>query len=117
MQVFRSIQDDDVVAGIGSVKKRLGNVVPGVSAIITKALAHCIEATKTAQIVIVLDADEEACRLGYCDAPSLKTLTATGAKFGLPIRPAIRRPGAATALAGRGAAVRPASAAFYSVRG
>lgn len=86
MQVFRSIQDDDVVASIGRAKKRLVYVAPGVSAVITKALSRSIEAKATGQIMIVLDADEEACRLGYCDAPSLEALMATASKFSIPIR-------------------------------
>lgn len=64
MQIFRSIQDDDVVASIGRAKKRLVYVALGVSAAITKALSHCIEDKTTAQIMIVLDADEHACRFG-----------------------------------------------------
>lgn len=90
MQIFRSIQDDDVVASIGRAKKRLVYVAPGVSAGITKALSRCLEAKTTAQIMIVLDADEETCRLGYCDAPSLEVLMATATKFNIPIR---RQPG------------------------
>jgi hypothetical protein len=38
------------------------------------------------QIMIVLDADEETCRLGYCDAPSLETLSRSAAGRGIPIR-------------------------------
>jgi len=44
MQVFRSIQDDDVAASIGRAQKRLVYVAPGVSAVITTALSQCIEA-------------------------------------------------------------------------
>lgn len=90
MQLFKSIQDDDVASSIGRAKKRLVYVAPGVSAAITKALSHCIEAKTTAQIMIVLDADEETCRMGYCDAPSLETLMGTASKFDIPIR---RQPG------------------------
>jgi len=36
--------------------------------------------------MIVLDADEDACRLGYCDAPSLESLSAAATKRGIPIR-------------------------------
>jgi hypothetical protein len=86
MQVFKSIQDDDVVASIGRAKKRLVYIAPGVSAVITKALARSIEAKATGKIMIVLDADEEVCRLGYCDAPSLEALMATATKFSIPIR-------------------------------
>lgn len=90
MQVFKSIQDDDVVASIGRARRRLVYVAPGVSAVVTKALSKCIDAKAVAQLMIVLDADEEACRLGYCDAPSLDTLMAVANKFNVSIR---RQPG------------------------
>ena len=90
MQVFQSIQDDDVVASIRRAQKRLVYVAPGVSAVITKALTDCIGSKTAIQIMIVLDADEETCRLGYCDAPSVEALMATAAKSNIPIR---RQPG------------------------
>ncbi len=90
MQVFKSIQDEDVVASIGRAKKRLVYVAPGVSAVIVTALSKCMQAKVAAQLMIVLDADEETCRLGYCDAPSLDALMATASKFSILIR---RQPG------------------------
>jgi hypothetical protein len=90
MQVFRSIQDEDVVASIGRAQKRLVYVAPGVSADITKALTTCIASKAAAQIMIVLDADEESCRLGYCDAQSVKSLMEAADKGNIPIR---RQPG------------------------
>jgi hypothetical protein len=86
MQVFRSIQDNDVVASIGRAQTRLVYVAPGVSAAITTALISCIQGNSASQIMIVLDADEESCRLGYCDAPSLEKLMATATKNYVPIR-------------------------------
>jgi hypothetical protein len=50
----------------------------------------CIEGCRVGQLVIVLDADEETCRLGYCDAPSLEILSAAATKRGIAIR---RQPG------------------------
>ena len=44
MQVFRSIQDEVVVASICRAKKRLVYVAPCVAAVITSALSQCIEA-------------------------------------------------------------------------
>jgi len=90
MQVFKSIQDDDVVVSIGHAKRRLVYAAPGVSADVTKALSRCIEARTVAQLMNVLDADEEACRLGYCDAPALDELMAVATKFKISIR---RQPG------------------------
>lgn len=86
MQVFRSIQDEDLVDSIGRAQKRLVYVAPGVSAAITTALITCIQSNSASQIMIVLDADEESCRLGYCDAPSLEKLMAMATKCNVPIR-------------------------------
>jgi len=62
VQVFRSIQNDDVVASIGRAKKRLVNVVPGVSAVTAKALSNTMENSTVDQVMIVLDADVESFR-------------------------------------------------------
>lgn len=86
MQVFKSIQDDDVAASIGQARKRLVYVAPGVSAVTSRALTTCIEGSTAGQIMIVLDADEESCRLGYCDAPSLEKLMSTATRCNIKIR-------------------------------
>jgi hypothetical protein len=86
MQVFRSIQDDDVVASISRAEQRLVYVAPGVSAPVSKALSNLITSKLVERVIIVLDADEEACRLGYCDAPSLEDLMAVATKGNVPIR-------------------------------
>lgn len=86
MSVFQSIQDDDLVQRIHHASTRLVFMAPGVSGEVAKALGRCMQSGKVAQVVIVLDADEEACRLGYCDAPSLATLFADAARWGFPIR-------------------------------
>ncbi len=86
MQVFRSIQDDDVVVSIGKARERLVYVAPGVSAVTAAALQTCIERRTVTQLMIVLDADEESCRLGYCDAPSLEKLMETAKNCNIQIR-------------------------------
>ncbi len=86
MQVFRSIQDDDLVRGIAGATGRLVFVAPGVSAAVAKALESCLARHPVPQIMIVLDADEETCRLGYCDAPSLEMLSMAATKRGIPVR-------------------------------
>ena len=86
MSVFQSIQDDDLVQRIHHVSTRLVFMAPGVSCEVARALGRCMQSGKVTQVVIVLDADEEACRLGYCDAPSLATLFADAAHCGFPIR-------------------------------
>lgn len=90
MQIFRSIQDDEVVQVISCAEKRVIYVAPGVSSAVTNALEKCIEGGNVKKITIVLDADEDSCRLGYCDAKSLERLVALAAKRNIPIR---RHPG------------------------
>jgi hypothetical protein len=90
LQVFRSVQDDDLVRSITGASARLVFVAPGVSAAVAKALEACINGRAVAQIMVVLDADEETCRLGYGDAPSLDLLSAAATKRGMSIR---RQPG------------------------
>lgn len=90
MQVFRSVQDEDLVRSIENASTRVVFVAPGVSEAVSKALVTCMEDRRTAQVMIVLDADEESCRLGYCDAPALEKLTAAATQFSVPLR---RQPG------------------------
>ena len=86
MQVFRSIQDDDLMRGIAGATTRMVFVAPGVSAAVAKALESCLARHPGPQITIVLDADEETCRLGYCDAQSLAALHIAAASAGTPVR-------------------------------
>lgn len=86
IQVFQSIQDGDIVRGIRSASQRLVFVAPGVSPAVSAALVACLDEGKVDQIMIVLDADEDACRLGYCDALSLQSLSAAATKHRIFIR-------------------------------
>jgi hypothetical protein len=86
MQVFRSIQDVDLIRSIAGATKRVVFVAPGVSAAVAKALESCLARHPVPHIMIVLDADEETCRLGYCDALSLEMLSMAATKRGIPVR-------------------------------
>ncbi|MBI4291345.1 MAG: hypothetical protein HY661_07700 [Betaproteobacteria bacterium] len=86
MPVFRSVQDNDVVERIRAAKTRVVYVAPGVSKDVAQALQTCIEGKGVSQIAIVLDGDEESCRLGYCDAASLEKLSAVAINRGMQIR-------------------------------
>ena len=90
MSVFRSIQDDDVARNIRAATARVVYGAPGVSPMIAEALVACVRGGRVAQIEIVLDGDEEACRLGYCDAPSLERLHSAVTQRGMSI---LRHPG------------------------
>ena len=76
MAVFQSIQDEDLVRNIKSAARRVVFFAPGVSEVVSKALITCMQDDRVGQIMVVLDGDEESCRLGYCDASSLDQLFA-----------------------------------------
>ena len=82
MPVLKSVQDKDVVERTRVAKVRIVYVAPGVSKDVAQALAICTEGKSASQIAIVLDGDEETCRLGCCDAPSLEKLSAAAINGG-----------------------------------
>lgn len=90
MPVFQSVQDEDLVSSIESASSRVVFIAPGVSESVAKALISCIQEGVVGQIMMVLDGDEETCRLGYCDAASLEKLFASALEFDIPIK---RQPG------------------------
>ena len=90
MAVFQSVQDEDLVHSIESATSRVVFFAPGVSEVVSKALITCMQDGLVGQVMMVLDGDEEACRLGYCDAPSLEKLFAEAKQYDIPLR---RQPG------------------------
>lgn len=90
MHVFQSIQDADVIRCIAGATKRVVYVAPGLSSDVGAALQRRMKQGDLHQIVIILDADEETCRLGYCDAAALENLSMAAAALNISIR---RQPG------------------------
>ncbi len=90
MPVFQSVQDDDLVRNIQDATNRVVLFAPGVSEIVSKSLIGCMRLGRVRQIMIVIDGDEEACRLGYCEALSLEKLFAAAKQFNIPLK---RQPG------------------------
>ena len=86
MSIFQSIQDKDVVRRIQEAKTRLVYVAPGVSAAIGEALESHLANPSGIQLIVVLDGDEECCRLGYCEASALEKLNSAAAQAGISIR-------------------------------
>ena len=86
MSIFRSIQDEDVVRRIREAKARLVYVAPGVSAAVGEALQAHLTNTPRTQLMVVLDGDEECCRLGYSDASALEKLNDAAVQAGISIR-------------------------------
>ena len=86
MSVFSSIQDDDLVRSIAKATTRLVYMAPGVSKAITDAIKIQFQGQRLKQIAIVIDGDEECCRLGYCNAGALDDLNTAAQKNDIALR-------------------------------
>lgn len=86
MSVFTSIQDDDLVRSIAKATTRLVYMAPGVSKAIVDAIKTQIQGQHLKQIAIVVDGDEECCRLGYCDAGALDSLNTAAQEHDISLR-------------------------------
>ena len=85
MHVFQSIQDADVIRCIADATKRVVYVAPGLSTAVGAALQSRMQRGGLDQMVIVLDGDEETCRLGYCHALALEKLSNTASGLSMSI--------------------------------
>ena len=90
MTIFQSVQDEELIRCIQCANTRVVIFAPGLSSPVSKALIACMQVGRVKQIVIVVDGDEEACRLGYCDAPSIEKLFEAAQRFSIPLK---RQPG------------------------
>ncbi|MCW2312734.1 hypothetical protein [Rhodoferax antarcticus] len=86
MSVFTSIQDSDLVRSIAKATTRLVYMAPGVSKAIAGAIKIQIQGQRLTQIAIVIDGDEECCRLGYCDAEALADLNTAAQEHDIALR-------------------------------
>jgi hypothetical protein len=86
MGVFSSIQDEDLVRSIAKATTRLVYMAPGVSKATADAIETQIQRQGLKQIAIVVDGDEECCRLGYCDALALYGLNTAAQKHDIALR-------------------------------
>ena len=84
--MFNQIPESRVVAEIQQARKRLVFAAPGVSKAIGAALIEQLTQRPELQVVVILDGDEECCRLGYCEAEALGALHAAANQAGKPIR-------------------------------
>ncbi len=86
MSVFTSIQDDDLVRSIAKATTRLVYMAPGVSPAIAEAIKIQFQEQRLKQVAIVIDGDEECCRLGYCDAVAVESLNNAAQQHDIALR-------------------------------
>lgn len=90
MTIFRSVNDSNLIGAIQLATKRVVFFAPGVSQAVCDALISGMLGGRIEQFVLVLDGDEDTCRLGYCDAEALGKLSAAAKQFKIPLK---RQPG------------------------
>lgn len=84
--MFQQIPESRLVADIKQARKRLVFAAPGVSKATSEALVEQLTQRPELQVVVILDGDEECCRLGYCEAEALGALHAAANQCGKPVR-------------------------------
>ena len=75
MKTFCSVDDAALIGLIASAKKRIVFVAPGLTLAVAKVLGHRFhELDGALDITVVLDADEDVCRIGYGEVAALQEL-------------------------------------------
>lgn len=89
---FCEVNDASIIDLIGRGSKRIVLIAPGVSSSVAKALGQHFDKFENIAITVVIDPDEDVCRLGYGDADGLKQLFDFSQKtgFALMSQPGLR---------------------------
>jgi hypothetical protein len=88
-QVFLAVDDGRLAAAIRAARKRIVFAAPGLGKLAGHALAEAISRL-SGQMTIILDADAEACRIGYGDPEALQALHDAASRQQMALR---RQPG------------------------
>lgn len=75
MSTFCAVSDQELKQAISQATRRVAYVAPGISGVVAIALkARVQELQGRLDVTVVIDPDEDVCRIGYGDAAGLKTL-------------------------------------------
>jgi hypothetical protein len=84
-QTFVAVDDQCLARAIGGAQHRVVYAAPGLGTLSGKALADAI-ARLSGAVTIILDADADACRIGYGEPEALQALHEAAASQHLPLR-------------------------------
>lgn len=92
MSTFQEVNDTSLIDLICKAKRRIVFVAPGVHQPVAEALGKRLTATENLQVTVVIDPDEDVCRIGYGDAKGLELLSqyAEQQSFALMAQPGLR---------------------------
>jgi len=85
VSTFCEVNDASLIGLIGRALKRIVLIAPGVSSTVAEALGQCFDKVEKIAITVVIDPDEDVCRLGYGDAKGLKQLYEFSQKTGFAL--------------------------------
>lgn len=92
MSTFQEVNDASLIKLIGRAQQRIVFVAPGVHQAVAEALGKRLVEIDRLQVTVVIDPDEDVCRIGYGDADGLKLLScyADSQSFVLMAQPGLR---------------------------
>lgn len=92
MSTFQEVNDTSLIDLIRKAKRRIVFVAPGVHQPVAEALGKRLTETENLQVTVVIDPDEDVCRIGYGDAKGLELLSqyAEQQSFALMAQPGLR---------------------------
>lgn len=92
MSTFQEVNDTSLIDLICKGKRRIVFVAPGVHQPVAEALGKRLADTENLQVTVVIDPDEDVCRIGYGDAKGLELLSqyAEQQSFALMSQPGLR---------------------------
>jgi len=92
MKTFCAVDDAALVRLVSSAKRRIVFVAPGLTLAVANALGQRFDEIDGLDITVVLDADEDVCRIGYGEVAALQRLHALAQRqgFWLKSQPGLR---------------------------
>lgn len=92
MSTFQEVNDASLIQLIGKAQQRIVFVAPGLHQAVAEALGQRLAEIDRLQVTVVIDPDEDVCRIGYGDAKGLELLSsyADRQSFVLMAQPGLR---------------------------
>lgn len=92
MSTFQEVNDATLIKLIAKAQQRIVFVAPGVHHAVAEALGKRFSEIDRLQVTVVIDPDEDVCRIGYGDAKGLELLSncADRQSFALMAQPGLR---------------------------
>ncbi len=92
MSTFQEVNDATLIKLIAKAQQRIVFVAPGVHQVVAEALGKRFAEIDQLQVTVVIDPDEDVCRIGYGDAKGLELLSdyADRQSFALMAQPGLR---------------------------